>query len=405
MLSKITDGREVQIFACKQRLVAFWLFAFWATCCLNLAIPSIALGQPPDENEVPLPPIVAETEEFKTAIDNLREHLKVMREAVLRYNMSETKPEERKWKEEWYSLIAEGHRRHELMVQAALNEYKSNPAEKSAIAELLNRKVDKDFEEDRYEGILEIAQTLLDNQYPNQELPRYLASAAYALGRFDIARPYFEEMLGEGKLDAKFADTIKDLEKAQAMWEEEVAIREQDAAGEPLPHVLIRTTKGDIEIELFENQAPETVGNFISLIENEFYTNLAFHRVMEHFMVQGGCPIGDGTGDAGYSIYNEADKPDARRFFRGTLAMALDPRNPNSASSQFFITLVPTPDLFGQYTAFGRVVSGIEVLSNLTRINPDDKDPEATPATPDEIREIKVLSKRAHEYKPNKVDK
>ncbi|MCC7334349.1 MAG: peptidylprolyl isomerase [Pirellulaceae bacterium] len=166
----------------------------------------------------------------------------------------------------------------------------------------------------------------------------------------------------------------------------------------------MHTTKGDIEIELFENQAPETVGNFISLVESDFYVGRVFHRVIENFMAQTGCPIGDGSGGPGYTIYGETDRPGARKYFRGTVGMALS-GHPDSGGSQFFITFLPRPDLDGQYTAFGRVTAGIDVLGDLVRVNPESEDEEKKKpaAMLDEIVSIEVLFKRDHEYQPNKV--
>ncbi|RMF38924.1 MAG: peptidylprolyl isomerase [Planctomycetota bacterium] len=172
-----------------------------------------------------------------------------------------------------------------------------------------------------------------------------------------------------------------------------------------MPRALLRTTKGDIEVELFENQAPETVANFIYLAESGFYDHHLFHRVIQHFMAQTGDPNGDGTGGPGYSIYDEAGRPDHRKFFRGSLGMAMTAQ-PNSGGSQFFITFLPTFDLNGQYTVFGRVTRGIEVLSNLRRVDPDakDKKEEDKDVPLDELIEVIILSKRNHEYLPHKVE-
>ena len=166
----------------------------------------------------------------------------------------------------------------------------------------------------------------------------------------------------------------------------------------------IRTTKGSLVVELFENQSPGAVGNFIHLAEQGFFDGLPFHRVLEHFVAQTGCPEGDGTGDPGYTIYGEFTKPNARKFFRGTLGMALSNSDPDSAGSQFFICLMPTFILNGKYTAFGRIISGIEVIGNLTKINPDEeKKKDQPPVILDEVIDVTVIKKRNHPYEPNKV--
>ena len=115
--------------------------------------------------------------------------------------------------------------------------------------------------------------------------------------------------------------------------------------------MLIKTNKGDIEVELFENEAPNTVANFITLVEKGFYNGLSFHRVLPNFMAQGGDPKGDGTGGPGYTIADECSGPNHRLHFRGSLSMAKEAR-PDTGGSQFFITFVPTSHLDGIHTVF-----------------------------------------------------
>ncbi|MCX7424436.1 MAG: peptidylprolyl isomerase [Planctomycetia bacterium] len=166
-----------------------------------------------------------------------------------------------------------------------------------------------------------------------------------------------------------------------------------------MPRVLLKTNRGDIEIELFENEAPNSTANFISLVEKGFYNGLGFHRVLDGFMAQGGDPKGDGSGGPDYKIPCECHQPNFRKHFRGSLSMAHAGRD--TGGSQFFLTFIPTSFLDGKHTAFGRVVKGIDVLAKIRRRNPDNvKEP--LPA-PDKILEAKVLRKRPHEYVPKKV--
>src|SRR6185369_10074096 len=94
------------------------------------------------------------------------------------------------------------------------------------------------------------------------------------------------------------------------------------SAAEPLPQVLLKTTAGDILIELYEDEAPNTVANFISLVEKKFYDGIIFHRVIDGFMAQGGDPTGTGTGGPGYLIDCECTLPNARKHQRGSVSMA-----------------------------------------------------------------------------------
>jgi len=123
---------------------------------------------------------------------------------------------------------------------------------------------------------------------------------------------------------------------------------------------------GEIRLEFYAEDAPKTVENFVTLAKKGFYNGLNFHRVVPDFVVQGGCPKGNGTGGPGYQIKAEFNK---QKHLRGTLAMARS-QDPDSAGSQFYICYGTTPHLDGQYTVFGRVVSGME---HVDRIKQGDK--------------------------------
>jgi peptidyl-prolyl cis-trans isomerase B (cyclophilin B) len=118
---------------------------------------------------------------------------------------------------------------------------------------------------------------------------------------------------------------------------------------------------GEIRLEFFPEDAPKTVDNFVTLAKKGFYNGLNFHRVVPDFVVQGGCPKGNGTGGPGYTIKAEFNK---QKHVRGTVAMARS-QHPDSAGSQFYITYGATPHLDGSYTVFGRVVAGMEHVDRI----------------------------------------
>jgi peptidyl-prolyl cis-trans isomerase B (cyclophilin B) len=120
---------------------------------------------------------------------------------------------------------------------------------------------------------------------------------------------------------------------------------------------------GEITIEFFPADAPKTVENFVTLAKRNFYDGLTFHRVVPGFVVQGGDPKGDGTGGPGYKIKAEFNK---QKHVRGTLAMARS-QDPDSAGCQFYITYGPTPHLDNNYTVFGRVTSGMELVDQIQK--------------------------------------
>jgi len=162
----------------------------------------------------------------------------------------------------------------------------------------------------------------------------------------------------------------------------EPAEEKEPAMPEPLPQVTIHTEKGDIVLELAEDDAPNTVANFISLAEKGFYDGLTFHRVIADFMIQGGCPEGTGRGGPGYVIADEFS-PNLKHT-RGVISMAN--AGPNTGGSQFFITHVPTPWLDGKHAVFGHVTSGMEVVDAIQQ--------------GDKITRVTVDRKRHHAYKP-----
>jgi peptidyl-prolyl cis-trans isomerase B (cyclophilin B) len=126
----------------------------------------------------------------------------------------------------------------------------------------------------------------------------------------------------------------------------------------------LHTNHGRIALELYDEEAPKTVENFVHLSEDGFYDGLTFHRVIPDFMIQGGDPRGDGTGGPGYTF---EDEPNEHRVARGAVAMAN--AGPNTNGSQFFlVTAEACPWLDGKHTVFGRVTSGMDVVDRISRL-------------------------------------
>jgi len=142
----------------------------------------------------------------------------------------------------------------------------------------------------------------------------------------------------------------------------EQSITEKITESKMAKYAIIETVKGTIKAELYTDKAPITTKNFIDLADSGFYNGLKFHRVEPGFVVQGGDPKGDGTGGSGKTIPLEIN-PDLKHV-KGALAMARS-QNPNSASSQFYITLDETPSLDGSYAVFGKVVHGMDVVEKI----------------------------------------
>lgn len=137
----------------------------------------------------------------------------------------------------------------------------------------------------------------------------------------------------------------------------------------PVAH--FETNLGSFSVELFADRAPKTVENFTSLVEKEFYDGVVFHRVIDGFMIQGGCPEGTGRGGPGYKIEDEFHA-ELQHTGEGILSMAN--AGPNTGGSQFFITLAATPWLDNRHAVFGKVTDGIEVVREIGSVDTDGSD-------------------------------
>ena len=299
---------------------------------------------------------------------------------------------------EYAAAVAQADALLPLLRDAGIATYKAAPNQDPALVKLLVGIVANDTRHDRYDAALQLARVLIDSGCPEKAVFGPAGVAAYGGDEFDAAQKYLTAASDANVLDDDGSACLTDVALAKRLWGHEQDIRRQEAAANDLPRVLLKTSQGDMVVELYENEAPQTVGNFVYLVEKGFYNGLSFHRVLPGFMAQGGCPRGDGAGGPGYKIYCECYTPNHRNHFRGTLSMAHAGRD--TGGSQFFLTFRRTPHLDGRHTVFGRVVEGIDVLAKLQRIDPSagGRQPE-----PDRIVEAKVLRKRKHEYRPVKV--
>lgn len=156
------------------------------------------------------------------------------------------------------------------------------------------------------------------------------------------------------------------------------------------PIVTFEMESGDvIKAELYPEVAPNTVNNFIELVNKGFYDGLTFHRVIYGFMIQGGCPNGTGTGGPGYSIVGEFAHNGVENNLahtEGVLSMARA-MNPNSAGSQFFIMHKDAPHLDGEYAAFGKVIEGMDIVNKIAEVDTDFQD---KPLDPQVIKKVTV---------------
>jgi cyclophilin family peptidyl-prolyl cis-trans isomerase len=231
--------------------------------------------------------------------------------------------------------------------------------------------------------------------YPNAAL--VLSECLFAEHRYQEAVEVLEAIPqvaldGQPSVSRSVEQAIPVRREYVELWDQEQQIRSAEAAAGDLPRAEVLTSRGRIVVELFENEAPNTVANFIALAESGFYEGTTFHRVIENFMAQGGDPNTKpgatgppGSGSPGYRIPDEHDREGARKHFSGSLAMAKTD-TPHSGGCQFYITHTAPAHLNGKHTVFGRVVEGLEVARGLE--------------VGDVIERVSVLSKRDHDYKP-----
>lgn len=348
-----------------------------------------------------------EAQRYLKAAEELRVHLKAMRRIVVGHHTNIKVSRDAKL-DEWLAQVDTSHAAHRDYRQAAVAIYRKDPVQYANFGHLLFYMLKTGVESDHFDGMAEIGKLLMDNNYPRPETAMLAGFACFAENDFDTAEKY---MRANNASNANGpSQALASIGALKALWEREKSLREKEADLN-LPRVKVVTTKGTIVIELFENEAPEAVANFIYLTENRFYNGRPIFRVEEHFVAQMGCERGDGTGNPGYTIRGEMKNQGARGHFRGSVGVALssDPQTGeidyDSGSAQFYFSFLPTPQMNGDYCVIGRIVEGMEVLGDFTRIRLGDKEwmKEHPGLIPDVMVRAEVLRKGDRQYKPTPI--
>ena len=307
---------------------------------------------------------------------------------------------------EYDKLLSEAKKSRDGLVNAAVDAFNEAPYDNFIVAEFCGNLLFYENMRDNYEVSLKVAEAMIaDPKGLTDQAGSFYeeaGNAAFGCMEFEKAEQWYAKAVSlKSQLDPEAMNRRRMIPELKKLWAEEQQIREQEAKNDNLPRVLIRTNRGDIVLELFEDQAPNTVANFISLVKKGFYKDVPFHRVLPGFMAQGGDPSGTGSGGPGYAIdcecYVKKGQPTPRKHFRGSISMAN--AGPNTNGSQFFLMFQPVTHLNGRHTVFGRIVEGIDVLADIQRIDPDA---EVVTEVPDQIVEAKVLRDRGHVYEPVK---
>lgn len=334
-----------------------------------------------------------------------RETIKQVRSVGISYLDAEDASTAKEFRKEWAALRTKGRAEVKEVIAAAADLYAVKPS--SDLSDFLQRVMGKFLDDGQPEKAYRLGQMLLKNDPKNEPMQIAMASAAIKTNRFEEAAQFSEQngqLVTElGLIERELFDLLGDL---RAKHQRELELQAAEAKTDDLPRVRFTTTKGDIVVELFENEAPATVANIISLVEAGKYSNMMFHRVIKDFMAQTGEKYKDGQySSVGYTIYDECKEEDARFHFRGSLSMA-NTGQPNSGNIQFFFCHRSLPHLDGLHTVFGRIVSGMDVFEeiSLTHYIGEKGDENAMEnPTIDHIISAEVIRKRDHAYEVQKA--
>lgn len=313
------------------------------------------------------------------------------------YRKAETDEERNALRQRYEKSATESRKLLPQLRLSAVAQLKAEGSSDERVSKTLIGLLASDVRQDEYEAALDLGALLAKHGVDDPVVDSFVGIAAYCADDFAKAETHLTKAKEANALTRTAEVCLSDVAKAKAAWAKELQIRATEKTANDLPQVRMETNKGTLLIELYENEAPQAVGNFISLVESGFYNGLSFHRVLPGFMAQGGCPDGLGTGGPGYKIYCECKEDNYRRHFRGSLSMAH--AGPDTGGSQFFLTFKRTAHLDGRHTVFGRVVEGLDVLAQLQRRNPQ----QSGQPDPDTMVKVEVVRKREHEYKPVKV--
>lgn len=336
--------------------------------------------------------------------------ISVMNQYSLAFNASAAEFEE--LDNAWFESLNAAHVARKDWITRGAELYASDMEEYKFVGMALKEMILYDITADRLDAWADVARILLkgDTSKLDRDWMLSMITACLANNEYDeaiqlggILRTASETDPNQ-KLESwtlQYMDTFPSMKRE---WERELEFRKKDADSGQNPVVELVTSKGKVVIELFEDQAPNTVANFIYLIERSYYNRKSFFRVENLTVAQTGCEKNDGSGSAGYTIPGESTEENYRGHFRGSVALALGSTESgpdrNSGSSQFYICYMPLEHLNKEYTVFGRVIEGMENMSLLRHVNLANKEEKEGGANPDLLIRAKVIKKRDHEYRP-----
>lgn len=359
-------------------------------------------------------------ERYEQAVKKGRELAKELRTISVRF-FDSSLAESYEWKAKWPEAAKELSEHKLVLQQATIDWFLECEKPDLELVDIVSAVSNEVY----IAGDMELAWTLLQKirqflpEKDNIMLLRRMALVAIKTNRFDGAIEFLRNPDSKASIEELEFQIDKNLLMLCPLfigkWEEEKAIRDKELEADDLPRVKLDTSNGEVIVELFENEAPETVANFISLVESGFYNDSVFHLVVDGVVAQTGIYSRVRKDPLKYVIKNESREPSVRSHFVGSLSMVGNKGGQGQASSVFAITMVPTPDLDWDgteedevsQTVFGRVVSGMQnVMAMEATLEIDEETEEKKhirDAKPSFINKATVLRKRNHEYTFEKI--
>ncbi len=379
----------------------------------------IAVGQAATE-------ISPTQERYEKALARGRELAKVCRNIGVRF-FDSTHAESQQWKDKWPEA-SKNLADHKLVLERAAVDWfmeAENPS--TPLLHLVNGASHEIYKAGDYERAYRLLKKI-KQFYPEKDkmLDRRLALVGIKSNHFEHGMEFIQSIGAKAAIEELEDSLDKNLfilcPLLSSNWQKESEIRKKEAEADDLPRVKLQFSTGEVIVELFENEAPQTVANFINLVESGFYDGSVGHPVIEKIVAQAGLYNRTKKAPLDYVIKNESRLENARKHFTGSLSMASAAGGVDSATSMFAITLLPNPDLDWDrteadercQTVFGRVIEGMDrvmALPPTVELDPETDEQKAIKdAEPGGIEKATVIRKRDHEYtfekiKPNKLDK
>lgn len=369
---------------------------------------SSAAKNPPATEPVVGNPDAPEVKEFYKQFEEFKAIVQRMRDLQREYRVVRPTGRE-ELEKEFQDKMVDSRQRFDKLQEAALTAFKANPAD-ADIADFLGASALNAGESGFYETAITRLSSLAEQGYLPNVVADPLGRFAFLTSDYDTAEKYLKHADEAKNITTGGREYLSRIAEERAWWAEELASRERDAAGDPLPQVRLKTTQGDVLIELFENDAPNTVANFITLVEQGYYDDLPFSLIQPGIRASTGVvPPNVPKPQLDYTIAHEGHGDKFRRHFRGSVSLDLPPGgNKDGGCAEFSIFLRPermrdpnqseTGAKDGQ-TVFGRVVEGMEALQSMA---PFDKSEGRQPI--EKVIDAEVVRKREHPYDVQKFE-